>query len=149
MKTKIHYRAHKSPSVVPVRSLSPLPPSLKLLSSYHLCLCLPSCLYFFSDFRTKCVFPHPKWRCHWNCSCCPEQRNFKFTEPLIAFTTVRCNEVGNVWRIKRSVRCTEADNERPVSPICVTSLTPVNTLRAGSFKLFKRPLPGYLTILTL
>jgi len=25
----------------------------------------------------------------------------------------------------------------------------VNTLRTGSFKLFKRPLPGFLTILTL
>jgi len=25
----------------------------------------------------------------------------------------------------------------------------INTLRTGSFKLFKRPLPGFLTILTL
>jgi len=27
--------------------------------------------------------------------------------------------------------------------------TQANTLRTGSFKLFKRPLPGFLTILTL
>ena len=26
---------------------------------------------------------------------------------------------------------------------------PFNTLRTGSFKLFKRPFPGFLTILTL
>ena len=26
---------------------------------------------------------------------------------------------------------------------------PVNTLRTGSFKMFKRPFPGFLTILTL
>jgi len=28
-------------------------------------------------------------------------------------------------------------------------VTVFNTLRTGSFKLFKRPLPGFLTILTL
>ena len=28
-------------------------------------------------------------------------------------------------------------------------LDPINTLRTESFKLFKRPFPGYLTILTL
>jgi len=28
-------------------------------------------------------------------------------------------------------------------------LSYINTLRTGSFKLFKRPLPGFLTILTL
>ena len=39
--------------------------------------------------------------------------------------------------------------------VCQSSLLPIytsgalNTLRTGSFKLFKRPLPGFLTILTL
>ena len=30
-----------------------------------------------------------------------------------------------------------------------TLFTALNTLRTGSFKLFKRPLPGFLTIFTL
>ena len=30
-----------------------------------------------------------------------------------------------------------------------SSLNVINTLRTGSFKLFKRPFPGFLTILTL
>ena len=32
---------------------------------------------------------------------------------------------------------------------CVCLCKVINTLRTGSFKLFKRPLPGFLTILTL
>ena len=38
----------------------------------------------------------------------------------------------------------------PSVPIDTTSIdAEFNTLRTGSFKLFKRPLPGFLTILTL
>jgi len=42
-----------------------------------------------------------------------------------------------------SARCTNKKEEK-----CVVFLA-VNTLRTGSFKLFKRPFPGFLTILTL
>lgn len=109
---------------MPVRSRSPLPPGLKFLSFSHLCLCLPSCQFFFY-IRTKCVFPHPKLRCGWKCSCCAGQKNVKFIVPLIAFTTVRCTEVGSLWGIIGPCGA-EADIERPFSPICVNSLTPVN-----------------------
>ena len=34
-------------------------------------------------------------------------------------------------------------------PHITAKKTEINTLRTGSFKLFKRPLPGFLTIFTL
>jgi hypothetical protein len=45
------------------------------------------------------------------------------------------------------VRQTEIHTAEPLVP--EPSAFDVNTLRTGSFKLFKRPFPGFLTILTL
>jgi len=52
--------------------------------------------------------------------------------------------------IKTAPTCSGAVAPSSVSELLVLAkVTVVNTLRTGSFKLFKRPLPGFLTILTL
>ena len=52
--------------------------------------------------------------------------------------------VGQKW-----IRTSEVNGPERIAEHSSQSGSEVNTLRAGSFKLFKRPLPGFLTILNL
>jgi len=56
------------------------------------------------------------------------------------------------YRPEGSVAVTDDNHDDDVLTLLFTfnyALQPFNTLRTGSFKLFKRLLPGFLTILTL
>ena len=50
----------------------------------------------------------------------------------------------NSWTSVKGLRNSRLISHKPYN--CVSKL---NTLKAGSFKLFKRPFPGFLTTLTL
>ena len=57
--------------------------------------------------------------------------------------------LGPRWGTWRGFACRDFCEKRIVYLGSFLVPRGINTLRTGSFKLFKRPLPGFLTILTL